>query len=154
MYGSDGIRNLLTARVADSLLRDENDLMEGKTDAVGETPEQTARSIADALDFLHREAEAAGLSEVADFIGQASIRAKEPRQTEIPEGSSGSESDLLDACAAIVRLPSEYRKALILRKVYRRSYAEIAKECSVPVATAKDQVMKGFRLVRGSFPAD
>jgi DNA-directed RNA polymerase specialized sigma24 family protein len=57
---------------------------------------------------------------------------------------------LPDACRAIVGLPAEYRKALILKKVYRRSYEEIAGDCNVSVATAKDRVMKGFQLVRAS----
>lgn len=142
------------ARLAGGLLRNENDRMEGKGDAGSETPEQTARSIADALDFLHREAEAAGLVEVAELIGKASSKAKKRKQAEMPRGGTGSEADLRDVCVAIVRLPSEYRKALILKKVYGRSYAEIARECSISVATARDQVMRGFRLVRGSLPQD
>ena len=50
--------------------------MEPETNNLRETPEQAATSIAAALDFLYEEANAAGLSEVAELIHQASAKAK------------------------------------------------------------------------------
>jgi DNA-directed RNA polymerase specialized sigma24 family protein len=150
MWGPNLISQRLVAGVAERRSTNENRPMEGKTDAVEETPEQAAESIAAALDFLHGEAEAAGLSGVAELIEQASTKAKESTQSRKSNRSTGQETDLLVACKAIVGLPDEYREALILKKVYRRSYAEIADDCSVSVATAKERVMKGFRLVRVS----
>jgi DNA-directed RNA polymerase specialized sigma24 family protein len=126
----------------------ENRLMEART--VKETPEQAAESISAALDFLQGEAEAAGLPEVGQLIRHASTKAKERRTRQSSEGPTGDAMDLLGACKAIVGLPAEYREALILKKVYRRSYEEIAGDCNVSVATAKDRVMKGFQMVRTS----
>jgi DNA-directed RNA polymerase specialized sigma24 family protein len=141
-------------RFAERRSRKENRLMEAKPIAVKETPEQAAESISAALDFLQGEAEAAGLSEVGELIQQASTKAKECRKPISSDAPTGPAMDLPDACKAIVGLPAEYRKALILKKVYRRSYEEIAGDCNVSVATAKDRVMKGFRLVRASLRAN
>lgn len=44
--------------------------------ALSETPEEAAESICAALDFLQREAEAAGLSDVGELIRQAAAKAK------------------------------------------------------------------------------
>ena len=54
--------------------------MERKINTAGDTPEQAADSIADALDFLYDEANAAGLPEVAEAIHQASTKVKRRRQ--------------------------------------------------------------------------
>lgn len=123
--------------------------MEGRTENK-ETAEQAAESISAALDFLHAEAEAAGLSEVSDLIRQASMKARERGPARSSKSAIGNAMKLPDACRAIVGLPSQYRKALVLRKVYRCSYEEIAGDCNVSVATAKHRVMKGFQLVRDS----
>jgi DNA-directed RNA polymerase specialized sigma24 family protein len=124
--------------------------MEARPSTAKETPEQAAESISAALDFLQGEAEAAGLSEVGDLIRQASRKAKERGKPISSDAPTVRTMDLPDACKAIVGLPAEYRKALILKKVYRRSYEEIAGDCNVSVATAKDRVMKGFQMVRTS----
>jgi len=128
--------------------------MEAKPIVVKETPEQAAESISAALDFLQGEAETAGLSDVGELIRQASAKAKKRRTSQPSEGPTGDAMDLLGACKAIVGLPTEYREALILKKVYRRSYEEIAGDCNVSVAAAKDRVMKGFQLVRASLRAN
>ena len=124
--------------------------MEGKTVAAEETPEQAAESISVALDFLQGEAEAVGLTEVGELIREASARAKEHGAPISSRASAGDATELLEVCKALVGLPAEYRKALIFKKVYGRSYEEIADECSVSVDTAKARVMKGFQLVRAS----
>jgi hypothetical protein len=124
--------------------------MDARSSTVKETPKQAAESISTALDFLHAEAEAAGLFEVGDLIRQASTKARERSRSMSTEAPTGPAMDLPAACKAIVGLPAEYRKALILKKVYRRSYQEIAGECNVSVATVKERVMKGFQLVRTS----
>ena len=124
--------------------------MEARTRTAKESPEQAAESISAALDFLQGEAEAAGLFEVGDLIQQASAKARKGSRPLSPEAPGGHAVGLPDACRAIVELPAEYRKALILKKVYRRSYEEIAGNCNVSVTTAKDRVMKGFQLVRAS----
>jgi DNA-directed RNA polymerase specialized sigma24 family protein len=108
-----------------------------------ETPEQAAESIAAALDFLHGEADTAGLSDVGDLIRQAAVRARE-------RGTPLSGAGLEDLCRAIAGLPDEYRTALVLRKIYRRSCAQIASDCGVSVETAKMRVIGGFRLLRAS----
>lgn len=128
--------------------------MEARTIAAEETPEQAAEAIAAALDFLDGEAEAAGLSDVGELIKQASLIAKKRSASASAKAHSAFPINLPDACRAIVGLPAEYRKALIFRKVYRRSYEEIAKDCSVSVATAKDHVIQGFKLVRASLRAN
>jgi hypothetical protein len=51
--------------------------MEAMIMAGEETPEQAAEAISAALDFLEREAKAAGLPEVGELIREASIKAKE-----------------------------------------------------------------------------
>jgi DNA-directed RNA polymerase specialized sigma24 family protein len=128
--------------------------MEARTSTVKETPEQAAKSISAALDFLKGEAEAAGLSEVGNLIQQASAKAKECTKPMSSEAPTVHAMDLPHSCKAIVGLPAEYRQALILKKVYRRSYEEIAGDCNVSVATAKNRVMKGFQLVRASLRAN
>ncbi|MEX2126097.1 MAG: sigma factor-like helix-turn-helix DNA-binding protein [Woeseia sp.] len=124
--------------------------MEARTRTIKETPEQAAESISAALDFLQAEAEAAGLSEVGELIQRAATKAKERSGPISPQTPAAQAMDLPGACKAIVGLPDEYRKALVFRKVYGRSYEEIAGDCNVSVATAKDRVMKGFQLVRTS----
>ena len=124
--------------------------MEAKTIVVEETPERTAESISDALDFLRAEAKAVGLSEVGDLIQQASTKARE-RSAPLPLNASPARAaGLEDVCRAIVGLPDECRKALVFKKVYRRSCEEIASDCSVSADSAKAQVMQGFRLLRAS----
>ncbi len=118
-------------------------MTETETIVVEETPEKAAESIATALDFLRGEADTAGLSEVRDLIQQASARARE-------SGTPRSAAGLEDLCRAIARLPAEYREALVFRKVYRRSCAQIAGDCDVSVETAKLRVIVGFRLLRAS----
>lgn len=122
--------------------------MKSRPTADEETPEQAAGSIGAALDFLRAEAQAAGLSGVADLIQRASVEAKEKSATGSTAASDGRRLELVEACKAIVGLPDEYREALIFRKVYRRSYEEIARDCGVSVDIAKERVMRGFQLVR------
>ena len=119
---------------------------------VEETPERAAESISAALDFLRGEAEAVGLSEVSDLIQQASTKARECTTPLPPKALPMHATALEELCRAIVGLPDECRQALVFRKVYRRSYEEIANDCSVSVDTAKAQVIKGFQLVRLSRP--
>lgn len=52
-----------------------------KYPVLDETPEQAARAIAEALDFLEQEAEAVGMHEVRDLIRRASEMAKAYRGT-------------------------------------------------------------------------
>lgn len=141
------------ARIAPCEPSNENAAMKRKTAASEETPEQAAEAIAAALDFLQAEAEAAGLSESAALIRQASARAREHRGATLSTAPAVRGVNLPDACYAIAGLPAEYRQALVFRKVYRRSYEQIAEDCSVSVATAKDRVIKGFKLVRISLHA-
>ena len=118
--------------------------MNTKSAASGETREEAAVSISAALDFLNEEAEAAGLSQVARLIGRASRRAK------ADAGPSLAALSLPGACRAIVGLPEEYRCPLIYRKVYRCSYEQIANDCGISPATAKQRVVRGFQLLRVS----
>ena len=111
------------------------------TIGVAETPEQAAESIAAALEFLRGEAATAGLSDVGDLIQQAAARARE-------RGTPLAAAGLEDLCRAIAGLPVEYRKALVFRKIYRFSCAQIASECGVSVETARMRVIGGFRLLR------
>lgn len=108
-----------------------------------ETREEAAASISEALDFLGQEADAAGLAEAAELIRLASRKTLDEPDRLV----------LADACRAIAGLPEEYRNALVYRKVYRRSYQQIAGDFSVPIAVAKDRVMQAFQLVRGALPA-
>lgn len=66
--------------------------MEQKINTAGDTPEQAAGSIADALDFLYGEANTAGLPEVAEAIHQASTKAKRRLQAPGPPDPAGQES--------------------------------------------------------------
>lgn len=124
--------------------------MDARTITVDETPERAAESISAALDFLQKEAEAAGMSEVAELIQQASAKATKRSEPTPSDTTNNHAMDLPGACMAIVALPSEYRKALIFKKVYRHSYEEIANHCNVSVATAKERVIKAFQLLRAS----
>lgn len=119
-----------------------------------ETPEQAAESISAALDFLGAEAESSGLTDVSELIRRASAKAKERSAQMSSIASTEYATDLLEVCKAIVALPAEYRNALVFKKVYRRSYAEIADDCRVSVDIAKARVLKGFQLVRGSLYAN
>ncbi|MEX2495095.1 MAG: sigma factor-like helix-turn-helix DNA-binding protein [Woeseia sp.] len=121
----------------------ENRMMETETVVVDETPEKAAESIAAALDFLRDEADTAGLSDVGDLIQRASARARE-------RCAPLSAADFEDLCQAIARLPDECRDALVFRKVYRRSCAQIASHCSVSVETARTRVIDGFRMLRAA----
>jgi hypothetical protein len=49
----------------------ERDLIENEAILLKETPEQAARAISTALDFLRLEADAIGLLDVSDLIGRA-----------------------------------------------------------------------------------
>ena len=49
----------------------ERDLVENEAILLKETPEQAARAISTALDFLRLEADAIGLLDVSDLIGRA-----------------------------------------------------------------------------------
>ena len=118
-------------------------MTETETIVVEETPEKVAESIAAALDYLRGEADTAGMSDVGDLIRQAAVRAREC-------GAPPTAAGLEDLCRAIAGLPAEYRKALVFRKVYRRSCAQIASDCGVSVETAKERVIGGFRLLRAS----
>ena len=125
--------------------------METRSIVGEETPESAARSISAALDFLRVEADAAGLpDEVGDLIQRASAKARELSAPLSHEAPPASAATLEDVCLAIVGLPDECRKALVFRKVYRRSYEEIAIDCSVPVDIAKARVIEGFQLLRAS----
>ena len=127
--------------------------MNAKPSVAEESPEQAVASIAVALDFLQREAKAAGLAELGTLIGQASARAKQ-HALEVPSGIDARDSaDIVPVCKAIVGLPPDYRDALVLKKVYDRSYEQIAGDLGVSVDTAKSRVMKGFALVRKLLPA-
>lgn len=119
--------------------------MEAGTKDVEEMPERAAESIAEALDFLRGEANAAGLSEVGDLIGRASAKAREGGAS-----PAHTAAELAGLCRAIDGLPDDCRKALVFRKVYRYSCEEIAKNCGVPVGTARAQVLEGFRRVRAA----
>ena len=127
--------------------------MEAKT-TVEETPERAAESISAALDFLCGEADAAGLSEVSELIQQASTKARERSVPLSLQASPTPAAKLEELCRAIVGLPDECRKALVFKKVYRRSYEEIASDCSVSIDTAKAQVIEGFQLLRASLRAN
>lgn len=129
-------------------------MKEGRTSAPEESREQAARSISAALEFLRQEAEAAGLDEVSDLIQRASAKAKASAASGSGKQARVEAMDLPDACRAIGRLPDEYRTALIMKKVYRHSVQEIASDCSVSVATARDRIIKGFQLVRTSLRDD
>lgn len=120
--------------------------MDPKPIASAETRQQAAASISVALDFLRGEAEAAGLLQVADRIRRASVTAKE--QAELRAAV-----DLPEACEAIGRLPDEYRSALVYKKVYQRSYEQIASDCGISLTMAKHRVARGFQLVRASLQA-
>ncbi len=117
-------------------------MMETET-VVEETPEKAAESIAAALDFLRGEADTAGLSDVGDLIQRASVRARE-------RCAPLSAAEFENLCLAIAGLPEECRKALVFRKVYRRSCAQIASHCSVSVETARTRVIDGFRMLRAT----
>jgi DNA-directed RNA polymerase specialized sigma24 family protein len=119
--------------------------LEAGTIAVEETPERAAESIAEALDFLRGEANAAGLSDLGDLIERASARARDGRAA-----PAYSAAGLVGVCRAIDGLPADCRKALVFRKVYRYTCEEIARTCGVPVVTARAQVMEGFRRVRAA----
>lgn len=107
-----------------------------------ENCKEAAESISAALDFLRSEAEAAGLPQVAESIRRAAIQAYDASHEGRPALA------LADACRAIVRLPRDYRSALVYRKVYRRSCAQIADGCGISQTDARLRVSRGFQLVR------
>ena len=81
--------------------------MEPETNNLRETPEQAATSIAAALDFLYEEANAAGLSEVAELIHQASAKAKRRLQPSGPSepGQSGFRAVETDDRCSVSGMP-------------------------------------------------
>lgn len=126
-----------------------------------ETPQQAAEGISAALDFLRREAEAAGMSEVGELIGRAWRKARERSACRTPIDAPGLKSavppvgrnvrfdpELEHLCAAIAALPVDCRAAFVLKKVYQLSYPEIAKYCGSSINAAKSNVMKSFKLVQ------
>ena len=127
--------------------------MDADPRTVEESPEEAVASIAAALDFLEREAKTAGLAELGDLIRQASSRAKQ-HALEMPAGTvaRAPAADSVTVCKAIVGLPREYRDARVFKKVYGRTYEQIAEDLHVSVETAKARVMKGFELARALLP--
>ncbi|WP_156762645.1 RNA polymerase sigma factor [Woeseia oceani] len=118
-------------------------MMESDTVVVEETPAEAAESIATALEFLRREADSAGLGDVGDLIQQASAKARD-------HGASQSAAELEIVCRALARLPADCRRALVFKKVYRRSCGQIARDCNVSEATAKTRLIDGFRALRAT----
>ena len=128
--------------------------MSAKRRVAEEAPERAVISIAAALDFLQGEAKAAGLAELGKLIGQASAKAKQ-HALEAPPGTAARNSaDIGAGCKAIVGLPREDREALVLKKVYGRSYGQSAEDLDVSLDTVKSRVLKGFELVRRLLPAN
>lgn len=59
-----------------------------------------------------------------------------------------SEREFEAFCIAIARLPNEWRKAFVLKKVCQYSDGEIAEHSGVSVCTAEKHIKRGFELVQ------
>ena len=127
----------------------------------GETPEQAADGIAEALQFLRREALEAGMFEVGELIGRALKKAHAWQSPEAPvdvlslapKAASAKPNVMSDPefnhlRAAIAALPKKYRDPFLLKTLYRSSYAEIADYCGISINSAVARVADGSLLVQ------
>ena len=72
-----------------------------------------------------------------------------------PDAARGPEAQALDrvlmngVMSGLAALPARYREAVVLRFVQDMSYGEVAEALDVPVGTAKSDVHRALKMLRG-----
>jgi RNA polymerase sigma-70 factor (ECF subfamily) len=72
------------------------------------------------------------------------------RADERPEVVALAAERRRQVASALLTLPERYGTAVVLRHVQGLSYAEVAEVLDQPVGTAKSDVHRGLRLLRGA----
>jgi RNA polymerase sigma-70 factor (ECF subfamily) len=101
----------------------------------------------------------AWLHRIAVNVARNRYRGARPRLVELdgsePDAAPGPEAQAVDrvlmngVMSSLEALPPRYREALVLRYVQDLSYGEVAEALDVPVGTAKSDVHRALKMLRG-----
>ena len=101
----------------------------------------------------------AWLHRIAVNVARNRYRGLRPRLVELngsePDAAPGPEAQALDrvlmngVMSGLEALPARYREAVVLRYVQDLSYGEVAEALDVPVGTAKSDVHRALKMLRG-----
>jgi RNA polymerase sigma-70 factor, ECF subfamily len=101
----------------------------------------------------------AWLHQIAVNVARNRNRGLRPKLVELngsePDGTPGPESQALNrvlmngVMTDLAALPARYREAVVLRYVQDLSYGEVAVALDVPVGTAKSDVHRALKMLRG-----
>ena len=101
----------------------------------------------------------AWLHRIAVNVARNRHRGVRPRVVELdgtePDAAPGPESRAVDrvlmngVMTGLAALPPRYREAVVLRYVQDLSYGEVAEALDVPVGTAKSDVHRALKMLRG-----
>lgn len=101
----------------------------------------------------------AWLHRIAVNVARNRHRGLRPRVVELngsePDVAPGPEAQALDRAlvngvmSSLASLPPRYREAVVLRFVQDLSYGEVAEALEIPVGTAKSDVHRALKMLRG-----
>ena len=101
----------------------------------------------------------AWLHRIAINVARNRHRGMRPKVVELdgsePDVAPGPEAQALDRAlmngvmSSLEALPPRYREAVVLRYVQDLSYGEVAEALAVPVGTAKSDVHRALKMLRG-----
>ena len=101
----------------------------------------------------------AWLHRIAVNVARNRYRGMRPKLVELngtePDAAPGPESRAVDRAlmngvmSNLAALPPRYREAVVLRYVQDLSYVEVAEALDVPVGTAKSDVHRALKMLRG-----
>jgi len=101
----------------------------------------------------------AWLHRIAINVARNRHRGLRPKVVELngsePDVAPGPEAQALDRAlmngvmSSLEALPPRYREAVVLRYVQDLSYGEVAEALAIPVGTAKSDVHRGLKMLRG-----
>lgn len=101
----------------------------------------------------------AWLHRIAVNVARNRHRGVKPRVVELdgtePDAAPGPEAEAMQrvlmngVMTGLASLPARYREAVVLRYVQDLSYGEVAEALDVPVGTAKSDVHRALKILRG-----
>ena len=101
----------------------------------------------------------AWLHRIAVNVARNRYRGVRPRVVELngsePDAAPGPEAQAVNrvlmngVMSGLAALPARYREAVVLRYVQDLSYGEVAEALDVPVGTAKSDVHRALKMLRG-----
>jgi RNA polymerase sigma-70 factor (ECF subfamily) len=108
---------------------------------------------------IHDLKQRAWLHRIAVNVARNRYRGVRPRIVELdgtePDSAPGPEAQAVDrvlmngVMSGLAALPRRYREAIVLRYVQDLSYGEVAEALEVPVGTAKSDVHRALKMLRG-----